>query len=164
MPSVFAPFSALFLSFRLVSPLRYFSVSLSSYAVVILLRPFYCGHYLLRGLTSIGYCLFLIVFSFQVVSLSSKQSSDPSSVFAWRTSRTTPFNSSWKWLPTNRSRGKTRSSKVPFESFAFSTGKDSECSQPSIARHGDRFGLCFSLRWKRGTHCTRSTGPEGVKA
>ena len=60
MSLIFAPFSALFLSFRLVSPLRYFCVSLCSYAFVILLRRIYCGHYLLRGSTSIGYCLFFL--------------------------------------------------------------------------------------------------------
>ena len=67
MSLISAPFSALFLSFRLVSPLRYFSVSFCSHAVVILLRPF-----LLRALSTawvdfyrllhLSYCFFVPVY------------------------------------------------------------------------------------------------------
>ena len=132
--------------------------------LIFWLRRIYCGHSPLRGSTSIGYCICLIVFSFQSISLSSKQSSVPSPVFAWRTSLTTPFSSSWKWLQKNPSPGKMHSSRVPSGSFAFLTGRGNEYSQPSIARHVDRFGLQRSWHGSSLTHCTRSTGPEGVSS
>ena len=55
------------LSFRLVTPLRFFCVSLCSLAFVILLRRIYCGHYLLHGSTPID-SVFSFMFNFLVTS------------------------------------------------------------------------------------------------
>ena len=54
MPSVFAPFSAFFFSFRLVAPLRFSCVSFYSHAFAIFCWTWsYCGRYLLPRLSPI---------------------------------------------------------------------------------------------------------------